>query len=50
MWPSSYGAPAGEDLDPRLRELAHAIRELTDGNAFLVCELWRALEETGAWR
>ena len=37
----------GEDLDPRLRELAHAIRELTDGNAFLVCELWRALEETG---
>ena len=25
-----------------------AIRELTDGNAFLVCELWRALVETGA--
>lgn len=39
---------AGEDLDPALRALAAAIRELTDGNAFLVCELWRALEETAA--
>ena len=29
-------------------ELASAIRDLTDGNAFLVCELWRALVETGA--
>ena len=29
-------------------ELAGAIRDLTDGNAFLVCELWRALVETGA--
>src|SRR5437588_810412 len=29
-------------------ELARAIRDLTDGNAFLVCELWRALVETGA--
>jgi DNA-binding CsgD family transcriptional regulator/tetratricopeptide (TPR) repeat protein len=37
----------GEDLDPAGRELARAIRELTDGNAFLVCELWRALKETG---
>ncbi|MDP9136033.1 MAG: AAA family ATPase, partial [Actinomycetota bacterium] len=27
-------------------ELARAISELTDGNAFLVCELWRALVET----
>lgn len=39
---------AGEDLGPALRALAAAIRELTDGNAFLVCELWRALEETAA--
>jgi DNA-binding CsgD family transcriptional regulator/tetratricopeptide (TPR) repeat protein len=39
---------AGEDLGPALRELARVIRELTDGNAFLVCELWRAMEETGA--
>lgn len=39
---------AGEDLSPALCALAAAIRELTDGNAFLVCELWRALEETGA--
>jgi len=39
---------AGEDLSPALRALAAAIRELTDGNAFLVCELWRALEETAA--
>ena len=39
---------AGEDLGPALSALAQAIRELTDGNAFLVCELWRALEETGA--
>ncbi len=33
----------GEDLP----EVAHAISELTGGNAFLVCELWRALLETG---
>ena len=30
-----------------LRELAGAIHDLTGGNAFLVCELWRALAETG---
>ena len=29
------------------RDLAGAIRDLTEGNAFLVCELWRALVETG---
>jgi DNA-binding CsgD family transcriptional regulator len=29
-------------------ELGRAIHELTAGNAFLVCELWRALVETGA--
>jgi DNA-binding CsgD family transcriptional regulator/tetratricopeptide (TPR) repeat protein len=28
-------------------ELARAIGDLTGGNAFLVCELWRALVETG---
>jgi DNA-binding CsgD family transcriptional regulator/tetratricopeptide (TPR) repeat protein len=39
---------AGGEAGPELRELARAIRELTDGNAFLVCELWRALIETGA--
>jgi DNA-binding CsgD family transcriptional regulator/tetratricopeptide (TPR) repeat protein len=33
--------------DPELRDLAGAIHDLTDGNAFLVCELWRALAETG---
>jgi DNA-binding CsgD family transcriptional regulator/tetratricopeptide (TPR) repeat protein len=46
------GAVAG-DLDPgrapepELAELAAAIHDLTDGNAFLVCELCRALAETG---
>jgi DNA-binding CsgD family transcriptional regulator/tetratricopeptide (TPR) repeat protein len=35
------------DLDGEVGELAGAIHELTDGNAFLVCELWRALVETG---
>jgi len=38
---------AGCELDPTVRELAAAIHDLTDGNAFLVCELWRALVETG---
>ena len=38
------GGGAGEGLP----ELASAISELTDGNAFLVCELWRSLVETGA--
>ena len=28
--------------------MARAITDLTAGNAFLVCELWRALVETGA--
>ena len=46
-WPSSCAAPPGGDLGPELRELAKAIRDLTEGNAFLVCELWRALVETG---
>ena len=37
----------GRELRPDLEELAGAIRDLTEGNAFLVCELWRALVETG---
>jgi DNA-binding CsgD family transcriptional regulator/tetratricopeptide (TPR) repeat protein len=39
---------AGGGLGDELRELARAVRELTGGNAFLVCELWRTLVETGA--
>jgi DNA-binding CsgD family transcriptional regulator/tetratricopeptide (TPR) repeat protein len=38
---------AGRDPDPEQRELATTIHDLTGGNAFLVCELWRALLETG---
>ena len=38
---------AGSDPEPELRELATTIHDLTGGNAFLVCELWRALVETG---
>ncbi len=38
---------AGSDPDPELRELAITIHDLTGGNAFLVCELWRAVVETG---
>jgi DNA-binding CsgD family transcriptional regulator/tetratricopeptide (TPR) repeat protein len=37
----------GTDPEPELRELAATIRDLTGGNAFLVCELWRALVESG---
>lgn len=39
---------AGGGPEAELGELAAAIHDLTDGNAFLVCELWRALAETGA--
>ncbi len=35
-------------LGPDLEDLARAISELTRGNPFLVCELWRSLIETGA--
>jgi DNA-binding CsgD family transcriptional regulator/tetratricopeptide (TPR) repeat protein len=42
-WRASGCDPAAE-----LSGLAEAIRDLTGGNAFLVCELWRALIETGA--
>jgi DNA-binding CsgD family transcriptional regulator len=41
---------AGSEPDPddaELHELATTIHDLTAGNAFLVCELWRALIETG---
>jgi DNA-binding CsgD family transcriptional regulator/tetratricopeptide (TPR) repeat protein len=39
---------AGGDLGPELRELAGAVHDLTKGNPFLVCELWRTFVETGA--
>ncbi len=38
---------AGSDPDSDLRELASTIHDFTGGNAFLVCELWRAVVETG---
>jgi len=40
------GSNANPD-DPELHELATTIHDLTAGNAFLVCELWRAAVETG---
>ncbi|MDX6521554.1 MAG: hypothetical protein QOF08_2159 [Gaiellales bacterium] len=39
---------AGGDLGPELRQLAEAVHDLTKGNPFLVCELWRTFVETGA--
>ncbi len=39
---------AGSEAREGLPQLASAISEVTDGNAFLVCELWRSLIETGA--
>jgi DNA-binding CsgD family transcriptional regulator/tetratricopeptide (TPR) repeat protein len=39
---------AGDAAGPVPPELPRAMSELTDGNAFLVCELWRALVETRA--
>ena len=41
-------AAGGAGAAAESRELASAIHDLTGGNAFLVCELWRALVETGA--
>ncbi len=35
-------------IGDELSGVAGTIREITGGNAFLVCELWRALLETGA--
>ncbi len=39
---------AGGEMDPVEPRLSHEIRDLTEGNAFLLCELWRALVETEA--
>ena len=39
---------AGADSSDGLSDLSRAISDLTEGNAFLVNELWRALIETGA--
>jgi DNA-binding CsgD family transcriptional regulator/tetratricopeptide (TPR) repeat protein len=39
---------AGGDLGSDLPPLATAFHQLTEGNAFLVIELWRELVETGA--
>ncbi|MGZ4379908.1 MAG: ATP-binding protein, partial [Gaiellaceae bacterium] len=39
---------AGADVDPALAELAHAIHALTEGNPFLLSELWRTLVEIDA--
>ena len=39
---------AGAELEAGLRDLAHAIGEVTQGNPFLVCEVWRELVETRA--
>ena len=40
------GQAAEGDSGPELAQLAATIRDLTGGNAFLVCELWRALLES----
>ncbi len=37
----------GDGLEPAIGERAREISELTDGNAFLMTELWRTLMETG---
>src|SRR5262249_41581037 len=39
---------AGGELGPELAEFTRAVHDLTEGNAFLLSELWRALIETGA--
>ncbi len=39
---------AGGEFDAELDELAHTIAEITEGNPFLISELWRALVETQA--
>jgi DNA-binding CsgD family transcriptional regulator/tetratricopeptide (TPR) repeat protein len=36
----------GDGAVPAKLELAHAMRDLTEGNAFMLCELWRTLVET----
>ena len=44
--PSSCAAPRAETSALELPQIARTITELTEGNAFLVTELWRALVET----
>jgi DNA-binding CsgD family transcriptional regulator len=39
----------GGEIDPAEPGLSRALRDLTEGNAFLICELWRALVETDAF-
>jgi DNA-binding CsgD family transcriptional regulator len=39
---------AGGELVPADAALVTSIRDLTEGNAFLLCELWRTLIETGS--
>jgi DNA-binding CsgD family transcriptional regulator/tetratricopeptide (TPR) repeat protein len=38
----------GGEIDPAEPGLSRALRDLTEGNPFLLCELWRALVETDA--
>ena len=38
----------GGEIDPAEPRLSHEMRDLTEGNAFLLCELWRTLVETDA--
>ena len=42
------GTATGAGLERELPELVRTIADLTQGNAFLVTELWRSLGETGA--
>jgi DNA-binding CsgD family transcriptional regulator/tetratricopeptide (TPR) repeat protein len=39
----------GGEIDPAEPELSRALRDLTEGNAFLLCELWRSLVEANAF-
>jgi DNA-binding CsgD family transcriptional regulator len=39
----------GGEIDPAEPGLSRALCDLTEGNAFLLCELWRALVETDAF-
>jgi len=38
----------GSEIDHSGRELTQTLHDLTEGNPFLLCELWRTLLETGA--
>ena len=39
---------SGGELSAGVPEVGRALSDLTEGNAFLVCELWRALVDAGA--